>query len=500
MSKSIAVILGLKDNMSPKLIKVKENVGKLNTEQVRALNAANAMADGFANGCTRMLKVATATAAAVTTALAGIGLKEAFSLESYKTQLVTATKNTERAAEVMRYAIDLANRTPFEGGDLVAASAALEMAGLKTEDYLTLLGDTAAGANRKISEVQNGFIKSLTTGDMTEFLQSINISKKSLEDFAKSKGISDTKEALAFFLQEKFGGGMEKLAKTANGTFSTISGAAKNILANIVGIDNAGNVVAGSLLDNVKTKAEDIANMFMQWQNDGTIDNIRAKVSGVATAIFSLAEGVLKVIGFLSNPVVLGVTTGLVTTIGLLKGIYSVTTMIAGFSKAMATINAMLKLANLELAKTKMLSWSIAASGVVGLVAALGGGLLMSSMMSKSNVHESSNSLGYDPYNGVPDTDEIPENALGTSYFVGGKTKINEYGPETAVLPEGTKILTARETHNIEGSKSVINNVNNITEGAKNIVLNIHIDGAQRSDEELAEIVAGRILEEMEDI
>lgn len=486
MSKSIAVILGLKDNMSPKLIKVKENVGKLTAEQARALNAANAMADGFMGGCTRMLKVATAMAAAVSTALAGIGLKEAFSLESYKTQLVTATKDTERAAEVMRYAIDLANRTPFEGGDLVAASAALEMAGLKTEDYLTLLGDTAAGANRKISEVQNGFIKSLTTGDMTEFLQSINISKKSLEDFAKSKGISDTKEALKFFLNEKFGGGMEKLAKTANGTFSTISGAAKNILANIVGIDNAGNVVAGSLLDNVKTKAEDIANMFMTWQSDGTIDQIREKVTSVANAIFTVGEGMVKVIGFLMNPVVLGVTTGLITTAGILTGIYKTMTLIAGFSKTMKIINAMLKLSNLELTKTKMLSWSIAASGIIGLVAALAGGLLVSSMMSKDTSGTSGSSLGYDPYNGAGSETEMPENALGTSYFQGGPTRINEFGSETAVLPEGTKILSANQTQTLSSG------------GNKNIVFNIHIEGAQRSDEELAEIVATRILEEME--
>ena len=176
--------------------------------------------------------------------------------------------------------------------------------------------------------------------------------------------------------------------------------------------------------------------------------------------------------------------------------------MIAGFSKAMATINTMLKLANIELTKTKMLSWSIAASGVVGLVAAIGGGLLMSSMMSKNAYSDSNSELAYDPYNGVAEIETIPENALGTSYFKGGITKINEYGSETAILPEGTKIINADETRQMyDGARPyTVNNVKNVSEGAKNIVFNIHIEGAQRSDEEIAEIVATRILEEMEDI
>ena len=88
MGKSIAVILGLKDNMSPKLLKVKDNVKKLNGEQARALNAANAMADGFVNGCQRMLSGAMKLATGAAVALAGIGLAEAFDLETYKQQLV----------------------------------------------------------------------------------------------------------------------------------------------------------------------------------------------------------------------------------------------------------------------------------------------------------------------------------------------------------------------------------------------------------------------------
>ena len=64
----------------------------------------------------------------------GIGFKEAFDLESYRSQLETATKDTQRAAEVMTYAVKMAGATPYESGELVAASTALEMANLKAED------------------------------------------------------------------------------------------------------------------------------------------------------------------------------------------------------------------------------------------------------------------------------------------------------------------------------------------------------------------------------
>lgn len=475
MGKSIAVILGLKDQMSPKLLKVKDNVGKLTAEQARSLNAANSLASGFVSGCERMLSSAVQLATGAAAILGGIGLAEAFDLEGYKSQLVTATKDTQRASEVMRYAVNMANKTPYEGGDLVAAAAALEMAGLKTEDYLTLLGDTAAGANRKISEVQNGFIKSLTTGDMTEFLQSINISKKSVEEFAKSKGISDLKEALAPFLEEKFGGGMEKLATTAKGLFSTVSGDAKNILASIVGISTEGEVIAGSLLDNIKIKAQEIADTFTRWRENGTIDDLREKVSGLANAVFTVGEWVLNLANFLANPVFMGTVTRLVVTVGLLNGVYKGIMAVQAGYKVFKTLKAMTDALNISLSVTATTAGIVA--GILGLIA----GFAVMHMM--SNVGNSGNGLGYDPYNGA----SIPSNALGTTYFGGGLTRINEHGGEAAILPQGTKILPAQTTANE-------------LSGSRQIEINVYIEGAQRSDEELAEVVARRILEEMEDI
>ena len=102
----------------------------------------------------------------VTTAVKGIaavtggvalktGLSEAFDLEGYKVQLETATKSTEKAAEIMKYSIDLANKTPFEGGEMVEASSKLEAMGISAKDYLSNIVDMAAATNKPIDQAVN---------------------------------------------------------------------------------------------------------------------------------------------------------------------------------------------------------------------------------------------------------------------------------------------------------------------------------------------------------
>lgn len=55
-----------------------------------------------------------------------------------------------------------------------------------------------------------------------------------------------------------------------------------------------------------------------------------------------------------------------------------------------------------------------------------------------------------------------PGRAIGTSYFAGGRVLVGEAGPELAMLPRGTQILTAGETRRAmaaDGGSVVIQNV-----------------------------------------
>lgn len=57
----------------------------------------------------------------------------------------------------------------------------------------------------------------------------------------------------------------------------------------------------------------------------------------------------------------------------------------------------------------------------------------------------------YDPSTGLYSGNYVPGNAAGSSNWRGGLTYLGENGPETAILPRGTQILTAQETRGLGG-------------------------------------------------
>jgi tape measure domain-containing protein len=75
---------------------------------------------------------------------------------------------------------------------------------------------------------------------------------------------------------------------------------------------------------------------------------------------------------------------------------------------------------------------------------------------------------------------KMPHLAMGTPNFRGGMVSMNEFGPETAVLPPGTRVLTAEQTRRGE-------------QGGGD-TYHIHLQGVMaRSESELADIIEGGI-------
>lgn len=75
----------------------------------------------------------------------------------------------------------------------------------------------------------------------------------------------------------------------------------------------------------------------------------------------------------------------------------------------------------------------------------------------------------------------LPMLALGTPDWRGGLAGMNEFGPETAILPKGTRVITADETRRAEG-------------GAGGNTYHIHLKGVMaRSSSELADIMEDAI-------
>lgn len=76
---------------------------------------------------------------------------------------------------------------------------------------------------------------------------------------------------------------------------------------------------------------------------------------------------------------------------------------------------------------------------------------------------------------------KMPHLAVGTPNWRGGMATMNEFGPETAVLPKGTRVITADQTRRAE-------------QGGGGDIYHIHLNGAfARSESELADLIEGGI-------
>ena len=144
MAKVIQTILNLKDNMSGGLVKAAKNTKGVSKEMVSAtrsvVNFGKKAESAIGGVVKKTVKWGAVTATAVAGLAAKTGLSEAMDLEGYRLQLETATKDTQKASQIMQNAINLANRTPFEGGELVEGAAKFEAMGMSADTWLTRAG------------------------------------------------------------------------------------------------------------------------------------------------------------------------------------------------------------------------------------------------------------------------------------------------------------------------------------------------------------------------
>ncbi len=161
-NKVINTILNLRDNMSGGLIKAARNTKGVSKEMMSATRSVvafkNKAVSSITSATKSFVKLGTATAGVVATLAAKTGLSEAMDLEGYRLQLETATKDTQKASEIMQYAINLANKTPFEGGELVEGASKFEAMGMAAQKWLPLAGDMAAATNKSFDQATEALI------------------------------------------------------------------------------------------------------------------------------------------------------------------------------------------------------------------------------------------------------------------------------------------------------------------------------------------------------
>ncbi len=538
----INTILNLRDNMSGGLIRAARNTQGVSREMQSATRSVvafkNKAVSAVTSAAKSMVKLGTATAGVAATLAAKTGLSEAMDLEGYRLQLETATKDTQKASEIMQYSINLANKTPFEGGELVEGASKFEAMGMAAQKWLPLAGDMAAATNKSFDQATEALIDA-QNGEL-ERLKEFGITKaKILEQgekmFAGVQLVNNQgqivnqekfNEALVALMQDRFAGGMEKQATTMKGLWSTVTGVTKSALATITGITTDGSIRSGSALDLLKGKVQLLAGKLEQWQQDGTLNRIAqqfdqglARAAELAGQAFNWvtangdtirrwivglgsALAMVKILQFASGVLQAVKTVSLFAkTVGL---IVAANPIVAGIGLAIAA--GSLLIANWDRVK----AWAInikdqfvesfarigeSISGTFsGITDAIGGffswiGEKLSWLDGKIEGIPIIGSL----YSGIKSWAGsafsvsnwgISGHATGTSYFSGGWTRVNERGGEIMRLPGGTQIIPHDVSKRMVGGPSI----------AVHVTVQGNVIGNQAYAQELGDTIVARIL------
>lgn len=500
MAKKASVVLTLKDNFTSPLKKAKSGTRQFDKETKLARKSVKRFAEDLDKKLTKALKVTTAAVGATGIAAFKVGFSEALDLEGYKTQLETATKDTKKAANIMKYSINLANKTPFEGGEMVEAAAKFEAMGMSAKKWLTYAGDMAGATNKSLDQSVEALIDA-QAGEL-ERLKEFGITKRMIQDKAekmfKNEQVINNKgqienqekfnEAMLALMKDKFSGGMEKQSKTLKGLWSTVTGVTKNALANVMGMTSDGTIRAGSAMDIFKSKIGSVTKTLEKWQNDGTLDRIAGKVGNGLSKALKTAGAAMKWVKNNASwlkPVVAGLFSAFaayktvnkaynafkqirraikickmafgglnLATMGWIGIVVAVIAIIVLLVKNWKTVVAWLK-------KLKNRFMNIGGpigtfrDGILSIVNAFVKvvkwvgktinkvkkflGLDTNKTINVKTV-ETGLETGINAFNNAP----VPKHATGTTYFKGGLTGFSESGrTEEAVFPSGTRIIPA---------------------------------------------------------
>lgn len=537
-SKTIQTVLALKDKFSKPVVNATKSVKQMKREIQLGTNTvskfANNMNKSFLSIAKTTAKTALTATGVIASLAAGVGFKEAVDLEGYRLQLETATKDTEKASKIMQYAINLANKTPFEGGELVEGAAQFEAMGLSAQKWLPLAGDMAAATNKDFMQATEAIIDA-QTGEL-ERLKEFGIKKADIEKKAGEmfKGVQVVNnqgqivdqekfnEAMVALIQDKFTGGMEKQAGTLKGLWSTVTGVTKSALSSIVGITEDGSVRQGSIYEKIKNKIREVADTLTQWQSDGTFQRISDTMTNTVGKAIEYVSGTIKWLKDNMNWL-LPVASGLLATFIAFNVISKVALAFSALNKVIKAVSAAQGILNFVMsmnpiglvaiaigvliaagvalwknwdiisAKASEL-WTGIKAGFKGFVNYIIGGInLLTSSINGIKVKMpdwlpgvGGKSFGFN----IP---QVPMLAKGTNNWSGGPAMIHDKGAEIVDLPSGSRVYPHDKSIQIakqQGNKSTFNII--INKIADKIEVKNESDMYKLADI-LAEIIARKL-------
>lgn len=234
-------------------------------------------------------------------------LESASGLESYRSTLNVVMKDQKKAAETMAWAVDFANRTPFETDSVVEATVRLQSYGIEAQKVMTQIGDMAGVMNKDLMQAVEA-VADAQTGEL-ERMKEFGITKAMIEakgaELYKNQTIINNKgqivdqekfnDALFALMEERFKGGMEIQAKSYKGLMSTITGVWKTGLANMAGISGTGEIIDGSAFDLAKDGLTWVADKMQAMASSGTFTKIGKQIGSTLQTGIRYGKQVLTV-------------------------------------------------------------------------------------------------------------------------------------------------------------------------------------------------------------
>ncbi len=376
MAKTIETRVVLSGKLSPSMVKALTNMQNHLDRTSKKAGMLGKMSDGLGR------KLAGAAGVfgggMLLKAIGGGALEAAASMEAYRSTLNVVMKDSDKAARAMKWAVDFANKTPFETDSVVEAVVKLESYGLTAQKVLPAVGNMAGVMNKDIIQAVEA-VADAQTGEL-ERLKEFGITKGQIIEKAgalyrgievvNNKGqIVDQQrfnDALFGLMEDRFKGGMKIQASGWKGIWSTISGVSKSGLAKVMGMTDTGDIRKGSVFDQLKGKAKEFADYLQQLYNSGALDRIGAGLAGGLETTFKVLDAIARA-GPVIIPIIAGMTAGTLAYAAATKGAMIITALTKAWEYG-TTVMALMR-AGTSLAAIAQMELNLAMSAnPIGLV------------------------------------------------------------------------------------------------------------------------------------
>lgn len=484
-SKTINTILNLQDKMSPKLIKVSGKVKNLDKDAQRAtLRMAN-MANKWGSNVDKMvgkagklalnfakvgIAIATTAAAAGSVSL----IKQSDEYSGIQARLKLINDGQQTVEEFNKKIFESANRARGSYTDMASIVGKLGVTAgnaFKNNDEILRFSELLS-KNFKIS----GASAEEQSAAMYQLTQAMGAGKLQGDEF---RSIMENAPLLAQAISKEMGisvGQLKEMSSEGKITSDIIKSALFNSAEDIEKKFKEMPMTFAETVTKIKNqmtnKLQPTFQKLSEWLNgkdgkkfvDGITDGISklaSKIPSIVQSFRDIYDNAKKVYDFVVK------YQDLFIVIGTFAGtVYALSKAFLFVKSAISLAQVAALLLNGTLAVTPI-GWIVIA--IAGLVAGI---VLLIKYWDKlkKSLKDSNKNLIREDIKGH--RKPITRNALGTSYWKGGETSVNERGGEIIDLPSGSKVIPADKSEKILNKKS-------------NNVFYININGVNKSTREI---------------